>query len=478
MYQKVNSSWGKHFDFILLDILCLQFSYTIAYAILEKGIVYCNQIYFQLAIVMCLLLGVISFFTDNYSDILKRGYLIEVKYTVKLTTGEFVFALVYLFLTKQSADVSRTVLITTWFANLMLTYIARCVRKKSLVENDPDAAQKNARNILIIAVEERMPYVIKHLVKNSYNYCKIIGCVVLDNNQLVGQHIEGVPVVAAWEDGVREFILENVVDEVFIDETKDSSNYGNELARASEVLVAAGLTVHYNLVHNPFHSVHETKVEDFYGYTVLTYSIKMATQRQLFIKRCLDILGGLVGCVLCGIAFLFVAPIIKIQSPGPVFFSQVRVGRNGRKFKMYKFRSMYTDAEERKKELMEQNKMSGLMFKMDNDPRIFPFGKFIRKTSIDEFPQFFNVLKGDMSLVGTRPPTVDEVEQYDLRHKSRLASKPGITGLWQVSGRSNITDFEEIVNLDNEYLENWKLSLDIKILFLTIIKVIKGEGSE
>ena len=138
---------------------------------------------------------------------------------------------------------------------------------------------------------------------------------------------------------------------------------------------------------------------------------------------------------------------------------------------------MYMDAEERKKELMEKNKMSGLMFKMDDDPRITPIGKFMRKTSIDEFPQFINILKGDMSLVGTRPPTEDEYNQYELHHKSRLAIKPGLTGMWQVSGRSDITDFEEVVRLDNEYIRNFSISLDIKILFKTVGAVLFKNGS-
>jgi lipopolysaccharide/colanic/teichoic acid biosynthesis glycosyltransferase len=154
------------------------------------------------------------------------------------------------------------------------------------------------------------------------------------------------------------------------------------------------------------------------------------------------------------------------------------MGKNGRRFKMYKFRSMYMDAEERKKELAEQNKMSGLMFKVDNDPRITPVGRFIRKTSLDEFPQFFNILKGDMSLVGTRPPTEDEYEQYEMHHKSRLALKPGLTGMWQVSGRSEITDFEEIVKLDNEYIRNFSLGLDFKIMCRTVYVVLARKGSE
>jgi len=214
------------------------------------------------------------------------------------------------------------------------------------------------------------------------------------------------------------------------------------------------------------------------SYTAVTSSPKLVTQTQLFIKRMMDIASALIGLVFTGIAYLLVAPIIKIQAPGPVLFSQTRVGRNGRPFKIYKFRSMYVDAEERKKELMKENEMQGLMFKMENDPRIFPFGRFIRKMSIDELPQFWNVLKGDMSLVGTRPPTMDEYKQYELHHKFRLAFKPGITGMWQVSGRSSIKDFEEVVRLDGEYICNWSILLDIKIILKTIKVVLSHAGAE
>ena len=194
----------------------------------------------------------------------------------------------------------------------------------------------------------------------------------------------------------------------------------------------------------------------------------------------MDIAGGLVGCIFTGIIYIFIAPIMKVKSPGPVFFSQVRMGKNGKPFKIYKFRSMYMDAEERKKELMEKNNIKdGLMFKMDDDPRIIKgIGHFIRKTSLDEFPQFWNILKGDMSLVGTRPPTMDEWDEYELHHRRRLAIKPGLTGMWQVSGRSEITDFEEVVELDTKYIEQWSIGLDIKILFKTVTVVFTGSGAK
>lgn len=196
------------------------------------------------------------------------------------------------------------------------------------------------------------------------------------------------------------------------------------------------------------------------------------------VKRIMDIAGALVGLIITGVVTIFLAPVLLLESPGPLIFSQTRVGLNGRKFKFYKFRSMYKDAEERKKELMAKNQMSGLMFKMDDDPRITKVGKFIRKTSIDELPQFWNVLKGDMSLIGTRPPTVDEFEKYKTQYKRRLSIRPGITGLWQATGRSDITDFEEVLKLDLEYIDNWSISLDIKILFMTVFGVLLRKGAK
>lgn len=240
-----------------------------------------------------------------------------------------------------------------------------------------------------------------------------------------------------------------------------------------------GITVHIKLARVADDSSNQI-VEKLEGYTVLSTSINMVSTGQLIFKRTMDICGGLVGMLLTGIIFIFVAPIIYIKSPGPIFFKQVRIGKNGKKFNIYKFRSMYMDAEERKKELMAQNDIKdGMMFKMDNDPRIIKgIGNFIRDYSLDEFPQFWNVLKGDMSLVGTRPPTVDEWEKYEMHHRSRLAFKPGLTGMWQVSGRSNITDFEEVVRLDTEYIKKWSPGLDIKILFKTVAVVLGKVGSK
>lgn len=224
----------------------------------------------------------------------------------------------------------------------------------------------------------------------------------------------------------------------------------------------------------------DSKMEDFGTLEVVRFAPRIFSELELFIKRVMDIIGALVGCLFTVIIGIFVVPAILIEDGGPVIFKQKRVGKNGKYFYIYKFRSMYRDAEARRKKLIKEggNEMDGAMFKMKNDPRITKVGKFIRKTSLDEFPQFFNVLKGDMSLVGTRPPMVDEYQQYSSHHKRRLSLKPGITGLWQTSGRSEITDFEEVVRLDCYYIDHWSILFDIKILLMTVFAVITGKGSE
>ena len=230
-------------------------------------------------------------------------------------------------------------------------------------------------------------------------------------------------------------------------------------------------------------------IEKVGGYTVLTTTVNYASPFQLAIKRALDILGGLVGSLIALVVIAVVGPQIKRESPGPILFKQTRIGLNGKRFSMLKIRSMYENADERKAELMKENRVSdGMMFKLDWDPRIIGnkivdgkqvtgIGQRIRDGSWDEWPQFLNILKGDMSLVGTRPPTEDEWEKYKYHHRARLATKPGLTGMWQVSGRSKITNFEEVVKLDTEYINHWSIGLDIRILLKTFKAVFTKDGA-
>ena len=214
------------------------------------------------------------------------------------------------------------------------------------------------------------------------------------------------------------------------------------------------------------------------SYPVISYHLNSLDPITGLIKRIMDIGGSLAGILLSAPILLLSAIAIKLDSKGPVFFTQTRVGKNGRRFKITKLRTMEVDAEAQKHELMGVNEMSSnLMFKVKADPRITRVGAFLRKTSIDEIPQFFNVLQGSMSLVGTRPPTLDEVGSYEPRHWRRLRIKPGITGLWQVSGRNSISDFDEIVALDTAYIESWSILTDIKIILKTFVVVFKRKGA-
>ena len=196
------------------------------------------------------------------------------------------------------------------------------------------------------------------------------------------------------------------------------------------------------------------------------------------IKRCVDFTGALLGLIILSPVLLFCALAVKISDPkGPVIFKQTRVGKNGSLFTMYKFRSMYVDAEERKKELMALNETGGKTFKIKNDPRIYPFGRVLRKFSLDELPQLVNIINGDMSIVGPRPPLPEEVATYEPWHRMRLSVTPGLTCLWQVSGRSNIS-FEGQMRLDNDYIRRGgKLADDFKLILKTFKVVFKGEGA-
>jgi len=313
-----------------------------------------------------------------------------------------------------------------------------------------------------------------HDVKGMKDYSyELTGIVIMDGEVSDGQ-FEGVPVVSDSE-GLVEYCRSASLDEVLV---AVGMQHEIKMLKVMETLAEMGITIHYQIPVPELNGARQKVLSQFGRFYTVTYANRFVPVGQVLLKRLMDLAGALAGCVVLAVLTLIAGPLIKLESPGPVFFAQKRVGRNGRIFKMYKFRSMYADAEERKKELMAQNEMNGLMFKMENDPRITKIGRFMRKTSLDEFPQFINILKGDMSLVGTRPPTLDEFAQYSPYHKKRLSFRPGLTGMWQVSGRSDITDFEEIVRLDVEYIDNWSIGLDIKILLKTVLQVFKGSGAK
>ena len=461
------TSRSKHIDFIILDLICVEVSFLLAFYIKFKTTGQDFSEGYALMNWMIIIAHVaIVFFTEGYSGILKRGYFREIRAVIVYNIELMTVMLAILFFSKQSTDYSRIVIGLFFIINTVFMFGIRTIRKKYLCRINIKTGKLN--RMLLVADLKHAKKLIEGLKTYNYSSFYVEGLVILDQD-MQGDKIEDIPVVAN-ADTMYEYVKEHIVDEVFI------GSGDEKLGEITERFLAMGVMVHIS-INRIIPKVPNATIDKINDFTVVTTSISFMSFKQKFIKRLMDIIISIPGMIITGILFIILGPIIYIQSPGPVFFKQVRVGKNGRRFKIYKFRSMYMDAEERKKELMEQNKMQGLMFKMDDDPRITPIGKFIRKTSLDEFPQFINIFKGDMSLVGTRPPTVDEVEKYAAHHKSRLAIKPGLTGLWQVSDRSDITDFEEVVRLDNEYIRNFSLSFDLKIILKTVGVVFKREGS-
>lgn len=469
MYKQSGNGWYKHLDFILLDLIGIQLAYMLAYALrYGMNISYFIDVYLSLNGVLLLAQLVVSLGLDNYKGILRRGHFEEFKSVFVLVSVVVLIFFAFLYIGQNSHIFSRAVALQVWGIGIVLIYAERILWKQ--VIRSRMVRDEYLQRMILVSEPKRVEKTIKNIQKKEYSGLALSG-ILLETKEFDTRCIMGIPVMGKACDS-EEILIREVVDEVFIDlpiqspRTKEIQNNCAEM----------GITTHLNM-GNTIQSGHTMVAEEYAGHMVLTSSIRFADPRQLFVKRVMDLAGGIVGLAVTALLTVVLGPIIFVQSPGPIFFSQERVGRNGRKFRIYKFRSMYPDAEERKKELMEKNKMQGVMFKMDHDPRIIPIGHFIRKTSLDEFPQFWNVLKGDMSLVGTRPPTVDEYEQYEMHHKARLAAKPGLTGMWQVSGRSDIVDFEEVVRLDKEYIEGWNLGLDLRIILQTMKIVVTGKGS-
>lgn len=470
MYKEIVKGWVKHLDFMIMDVLSLEISLLIAYVIrnsVQHGVIL-PGIYRTLAVMIVIIHICVVFFGNSYESIIRRGYLVELKKVMIHCAWIVLGMIAWMFLIKQSSEYSRIVVMSIYPISVCIMTVTRLVWKRYLRIRIHE--NKESRKVMVVTTRDRAEQTVKGLLQPYRDY-KLVAVVLYDGTDQEIQSIQKIPVVCGKNE-IIQYVRENVVDEVFI----DLKGYEESAEKLSNLLVNMGFVVHINLTQFTS-NVEQRKVQGFGKYVVLSSGMKFATARQIFMKRLMDICGALVGLVITGIAFVIFGPIIKHQSPGPILFAQTRVGRNGREFKIYKFRTMYPDAEARKQELMDQNKMKGFMFKMDNDPRIIPIGHFLRKSSIDELPQFWNVLKGDMSLVGTRPPTVDEYKQYSTRHRKRLAMKPGITGMWQVSGRSDIVDFEEVVALDAKYIQEWTFSMDIKIIWQTVKIVLDRKGA-
>ena len=459
MYELQKNRWLKHIDFAILDILTLECLYLILVKLLISKKEWNKLgVHKQVAVAIPIVALILYVVYDFHKKILQRKLLMELACCFQYVSCVCGGVLIYLYLSKDAWKFSRKLFILYWGVSISLLWLIRRLYRRFVIRR----VEKTACNIILVTDKPVNVELIKSIEQTGHYRISAIF-----TNTKTNDSIQCLPLDICSLDTYRNTCA---IDEVILDlqepQYQEWMNY----------LLNSGLVVHVRIDYLS-QGLPNAMIEQIGNMMVLSTSNSVAYPGQLILKRMMDIAGSLVGLVFTGFAFIVMAPIIKIQSPGPVFYSQIRVGRNGRQFRIYKFRSMYPDADACKNELMKDNKMEGQMFKLDDDPRVIPIGHFSRKHSIDELPQFYNVLKGDMSLVGTRPPTLDEWEQYSPHHRARMSAKPGLTGLWQVSGRSNITDFEEIVRMDTEYINNWNLMTDIRLLAKTIVVVFRGDGA-
>lgn len=473
MYQKRNQ--------FMEIVVCLADALTVMFSLFVAGILryktlaaFCGAEDLRKMCTFVFLLHVaIFYFLKIYDGFFKRGryreFVLSIKYNFMLAAGTALLG----FGMKNMLFVSRLVMGYFVLINVFMLWLVHLFMRNR--EKVFHLGKRRESNLLVVTTRNRLDTILNVFAKAKEITWNVSGIVLLGEENLP-EKIGEIPVVSDKEEEYLNFATRNIVDEVFIqvDDVQKNESFLKNMILEFEKM---GLVVNLNLDLFDLGTTGEKRIYNLEQYNVIAFSSRLFDYRMVKLKRFIDIIGALIGLVITVAVGIVLAPFLLIESPGPLVFKQKRVGVNGRFFDFYKFRSMYVDAEERKKELMAQNEMQGLMFKMEKDPRITKVGAFIRKTSIDELPQFWNVLKGDMSLVGTRPPTVDEYEQYNYYQKRRISFRPGITGLWQISGRSDIKDFDEVVKLDLEYIDNWSLLLDFKIIFKTILVVFRGSGA-
>jgi exopolysaccharide biosynthesis polyprenyl glycosylphosphotransferase len=341
-------------------------------------------------------------------------------------------------------------------------YFFRQVRKQGF----------NYRSILIVGSGKRSQHLIKQIKTHSEFGFKIIGLIDRDKEK-IGQTVGDYQIIGSFEN-IPEIVNNRVVDEVIFVVPR---SWLNEISSFVSFLEIEGIRTHIAVDYFDLR-IAKSKISQIEHFPLVTFETAPSKLWSLLLKRIFDLVFSSIFLVAFSPLFIIIGLLIKLTSQGPIFFKQQRVGLNGRKFTLYKFRTMEKDAEAKLKDYLSKNEMSGPAFKMTNDPRVTKVGKWLRKFSLDEFPQFWNVFNGEMSLVGPRPPLPTEVKAYDSWHRRRLSMRPGVTCLWQVNGRNKIVDFDKWIKLDLEYIDNWSLTQDFKILFRTVPAVLFTEGAK
>jgi exopolysaccharide biosynthesis polyprenyl glycosylphosphotransferase len=336
-----------------------------------------------------------------------------------------------------------------------------------------DLRQKgfNFRNILIVGSGTKAQKLIREIKHHGELGLKVVGIVDEYGNE-IGKDVGDCKVLGGIDD-IPEILKKHAIDQViFIVPHFKLDSIEGSILHCETIGVTVSLAV-------DFFELQFTKGKEssLLGLPLITFESTPDKIWQLLAKRLIDVVVSAIGLWVIFPFYLLIAAVIKMTSKGPVYFVQKRCGIQGRRFDLYKFRTMEKGAEAKLQQLLSLNEMRGPAFKLKNDPRVTKVGKILRKTSLDELPQLWNVLRGEMSLVGPRPPLPKEVEKYDHWHRRRLSMRPGITCLWQISGRNDITDFDKWMKLDLEYIDNWSLGLDLKILLKTIPVVVFGVGA-
>jgi len=343
----------------------------------------------------------------------------------------------------------------------ILRVVARRLRKRGY----------NYRNILIVGTGQRARDIETTFSKYKHWGMNLIGFVVDPAEEKTEPVLKSPILGVVYE--LPQLLEKYVVDELIFTVSKKSLDALEDIFLLCEM---RGITTRIDINFFP-HKISRAYMEELHGIPLLTFTTTPYNEARLLLKRLFDLLVASLVLILCCPVFLLIGLLIKATSEGPILFRQVRVGLNGRQFVLYKFRSMVQNAEEMKRHLKHLNEMDGPVFKIKNDPRVTPIGWFLRRSSLDEFPQFYNVLRGDMSIVGPRPHSMEDVEKYQLWHRRRLSIKPGVTGFWQINGRNKVVDFKDLMGMDLHYIDNWSLELDFKIFIKTIFVVLSGKGA-
>lgn len=465
---------------LFLELVCISLAFVLAYFLFpvyqplftggDQRTLFPLQDYLWF-LVAFLLLWPVLIYREIQREFIGEGYLKIARKTAKAGVIGFAMLAFLIFITRTQW-VSRLFIVTFGGMSIALltlqrwgiTFYLRRVHWRG----------DRRRRIVVIGSMWRAQETVERISRAAE--CEIVGC--FDPNPTrVGMSVKGVKVLGTV-DQVAPFILSHPVDEVVvamplagIPEAKDVLEFTEKIGM--KVRIMPDFQVKEPGLGS---SIYKVRLEEFYGVPALTFSATRGTLMQLMVKRLIDIVAAAILLMVSLPLFMVIGVLVKLTSRGPIFYKWKVMGKNNREFVGYKFRSMVEEADGLKAGLMDRNEMKGAAFKMAADPRVTWVGRFLRKYSLDELPQLYSVLKGDMSLVGPRPPFREELERFEFWQRRKLSVRPGLTCLWQVDGRNSVNDFSEWARMDLEYIDNWSLMVDFKILAKTVLVVLKGTG--